>query len=197
MTDEQRRAFARALGLPEDTTEARLHEVAAERAAATPAEPPTPAPPETPPATPQGDPPQAPQTDPPAQEPPQPSQAPPQQAVPEGMRLVDEAALAEIRQQAEQGAAVAARMARQDRDTIIRAAISDGKFSPARREHFERLWERDPDGTRTLLTAAADKGGLERGMVPVTAEIGASGDGEGAAPTDEGTGWFNFDKAGA
>jgi hypothetical protein len=197
MTDEQRRAFARALGLPEDTTEDRLHEVAAERAAATPADPPTPAPPETPPATPQGDPPQEPRTDPPApaDDPQRPDQ--PQQAIPEGMRLVDEAALAEIRQQAAEGAAVAARMARQDRDTIIRAAIADGKFSPSRREHFERLWERDPDGTRHVLTAKAEDGGLERGMVPITAEIGASGDGEGATPADAGTGWFTFDEQGA
>jgi hypothetical protein len=200
MTDEQRRAFARALGLPEDTTEARLHEVAAERAAATPADPPTPTPPATPPATPQGDPPQAPQTDPPAQDPPasdpqKPDQ--PQQGVPEGMRLVDEAALAEIRRQAEEGAAVAARMRQQDRDQTIRAAIGEGRFSPARREHFERMWDRDPDGTRTLLTASADQGGLEPGLVPVGPEIGASGDGEGAAPADEGTGWFTFDTQGA
>jgi hypothetical protein len=113
------------------------------------------------------------------------------------MRLVDEAALAEIRRQAEEGAAVAARMRQQDRDQAIRAAIGEGRFSPARREHFERMWDRDPEGTRTLLTASADKGGLEPGLVPVGPEIGASGDGEGAAPADEGTGWFTFDTQGA
>jgi hypothetical protein len=202
MTDEQRRALARALGQPEDTTEARLHEVAAERATTTPPEaPPDPTQPQQPQPPAPGEQPQAPPQDPATPDPnapPQPPPAPPQQqTVPEGMRLVDEATLTEIRQQAAEGAAVAARMARQDRDTIIRAAISAGKFSPARREHYERAWDRDPDGMRHVLTAKAEDGGLEEGLVPVGPEIGASGDGEGAAPADQGTGWFNFDEKGA
>lgn len=181
MTDEQRRAFARALGLPEDTTEDRLHEVAAERAAADPA--PDPAP----------DPQPDPEPDPAADVDPAP--APP--TVPDGMVLVEANMWQQVRSGAEQGATVAARLARQDRDAAITAAIGEGRFSPAQREHFERLWDANPDGTRTLLTAEADKGGLAKGLVPVTAEVGAAGDGDGTGPEGEGTGWFNFDETGA
>jgi hypothetical protein len=202
MTDEQRRAFARALGLPEDTTEARLHEVAAERAATTPADPnaptaPDPSAPDQPPPPEQPTTPVTPPSDPSRPSEPTPPAQPAQPTAPEGLRLVDESTLADIQRQAAEGAAVAARMRVQDRDQTIRAAIGEGRFSPARREHWERAWDRDPDGTRHLLTAKAEEGGLAPGLVPVTAEIGASGDGEGATPADEGTGWFTFNEQGA
>jgi len=119
-------------------------------------------------------------------------------SVPEGMVLVDAEQFAAVRQGAEQGAEVAARLARQDRDDAIRAAIGEGRFSPSRREHYAQMWDRDPEGTRILLTASADQGGLAPGLVPVTAEMGAAGDGEGTGvPEDAGTGWFNFDENGA
>jgi len=40
---------------------------------------------------------------------------------------------------------------RDERDTVIAKAVQDGKFTPAQRPHFARLWDNDPDGTRNLI----------------------------------------------
>lgn len=90
-------------------------------------------------------------------------------AVPEGMRLIDEGTLAQLRAGAETATQLAERQEREDRDRVIAAAISDGKFPPARREHFERLWAADAEGTRKMLTASEAEGGLAAGNVPVVA----------------------------
>lgn len=93
--------------------------------------------------------------------------------IPEGMALVDSATLAELRQGAEAGIEVKASLARNERDSEITAAIGKGKFPGARREHYTKLWDADPEGTKALLAS------LEPGLVP-GAELGTSGDGEGA-----------------
>lgn len=115
-----------------------------------------------------------------AAEPEEPSGEEPQAPqIPDGMVLVDRETWDETRNGAQQGAAVAARLAEQDRDRIIQAAINDGKFPVSRRSHYEQAWQRDPDGTRTLLTASVEEGGLATGLVPVRQqELGGAGDGE-------------------
>jgi hypothetical protein len=40
---------------------------------------------------------------------------------------------------------------RDERDTVIAKAVGDGKFTPAQKTHFSRLWDADPDGTRNLI----------------------------------------------
>lgn len=55
-----------------------------------------------------------------------------------------------------------------ERDEVIATAIRDGKFSVARKEHWVRLWNSDPDGTRIVLA------GLAKNVVPVD-DIGTSG----------------------
>lgn len=40
---------------------------------------------------------------------------------------------------------------RDERDQVIAKAVSDGKFTPAQKAHFARLWDADPDGTRQLI----------------------------------------------
>lgn len=60
-------------------------------------------------------------------------------------------------------AALHKRLEEQDRDTVITAAVKAGKFPPARREHYERMWTADPAGTKQLI------GSLAAGLVPVTA----------------------------
>lgn len=113
--------------------------------------------------------------------------------VPEGMTLVDSETWETVRQGAEQGVAVAARLAREDRDRIIEAAIREGRFAVARRGHYEDAWEKDAEGTRTLLTASSTDGGLAKGLVPVQAsEIGRAGEGDELAASGQGTGWFTF-----
>lgn len=98
--------------------------------------------------------------------------------VPEGMALVDEATLEELREGALAG--VAARQAQQQahRDAVITAAIRQGRIAVARREHYVQAWETDPEGTETLLTADVSAGGLAPGLVPVTAAVGSDGDGD-------------------
>jgi hypothetical protein len=95
-------------------------------------------------------------------------------AIPDGMALVDSDTLSTLRSGAEKAEAIAARLARQDRDREIAAAITAGKFAPSRRPHYEQLWESDETGTRELIAK------LEPGIVPVNrTEIGGTGDGDG------------------
>jgi hypothetical protein len=157
MTDEQRRALAVALGQPEDTPETRLHEIAAARAAEHTEPEPEPTPEPTP----------APEATPPAQ-------------VPEGMTLVDAETLAALRAGAERGTSAAQRLDREDRERAITAAIDEGRIAVASRESWATRWERDPDGTRTLLTAEIDAGGLPRDVIPANMrERGGAPDPEG------------------
>lgn len=167
MTDEQRRALAMALGQPEDTPEARLHEIAAARAAEHAETPPPDGGDGGEPAPDGGD-------EGTGGEQPTGAITPP-----EGMVLVDEQTFAEVQTGAREGAAVAARLAREDRDRAIVAAIGEGRIPVSRREHYETMWGRDPEGTRTLLTASVEAGGLAPGLVPVGETVGRVGDGDG------------------
>lgn len=38
---------------------------------------------------------------------------------------------------------------------VLDAAIKAGKFPPARRDHYERLWAADPDGTKVMVESLA------------------------------------------
>ena len=53
------------------------------------------------------------------------------------------------------------RRRKDERDAVIASAVKDGKFPPARVQHWARLWEADPEGTREVIA------GLARNVVPV------------------------------
>jgi hypothetical protein len=89
--------------------------------------------------------------------------------VPEGMRLIDEAELETLRAGAEAGTRLAREKATEERDRILMSARDEGRFPPSRLAHYTRLYEADPEGTKVLLTAAEDKGGLAKGAVPLEA----------------------------
>jgi len=55
-----------------------------------------------------------------------------------------------------------------ERDTVISAAISAGKFGPAKRDDWAKIWDKDPDGTRRVIA------GLTPNVVPVS-DVGAGG----------------------
>jgi hypothetical protein len=55
------------------------------------------------------------------------------------------------------------------RDQIIAQAVSDTKIEPSRIDHWRRKYDEDPEGTRHLLTASFEQGGLAPGVVPVAA----------------------------
>jgi hypothetical protein len=50
-----------------------------------------------------------------------------------------------------------------ERDQVIAKAVQAGKFAPSRREHWVRLWNADPEGTREVIE------GLARNVMPVMA----------------------------
>ncbi len=61
-----------------------------------------------------------------------------------------------------------ASVARNERDQVVAEAVRAGKFSAARAEHWKRLWDADPDGTREVM------GSLQKNVVPVD-DIGTPG----------------------
>lgn len=82
-------------------------------------------------------------------------------ALPEGTVAIDEATLAELRQQAAEGVAARAQQRAEARDRALDDAIRAGKFAPARRDHWAKAWDVDPDGARQALASLAP------GLVPV------------------------------
>jgi hypothetical protein len=55
----------------------------------------------------------------------------------------------------------AAKRARDERDQVIASAVQEGKFAPNRKEHWVRLWDADPEGTRQVIA------GLQKNVIPV------------------------------
>ena len=52
---------------------------------------------------------------------------------------------------------------RSERDDIIATAVRDGKFPPFRKEHYAKLWDADPEGTRATID------GLTKNVIPIEA----------------------------
>ncbi|SFK92543.1 ATP-dependent protease ClpP, protease subunit [Streptosporangium canum] len=88
--------------------------------------------------------------------------------LPEGTVLVDSERLAQLERQAAEGVAARAQQRIEARDRDLDDAVRAGKFPPARREHWARLYDADPDGTRQTLNSLAE------GTIPL-ADIGAPG----------------------
>lgn len=88
--------------------------------------------------------------------------------VPEGMALVEQSVLDELRAAGEEGRAARRQQLEDQRDRAIDAAIESGRIAPARREHYVAAWAADAEGTEQLLASLAP------GLVPV-AELGHSG----------------------
>jgi hypothetical protein len=103
-----------------------------------------------------------------------PEPAPEPEAKPElvlasGTMRVDASAWQEREDRIKRLEAQAAKQRDSERDQIIAKAVVDGKFTPARKEHWVRLWNADPEGTRQVID------GLARNVVPVMAS-GYDGD---------------------
>lgn len=80
-----------------------------------------------------------------------------------GVITIDAATVQQFQEGMVRASALARRLDEMDRDTVINAAVQEGKFPPSRREHYARMWAADPAGTRELI------GTLSAGLVPVTA----------------------------
>lgn len=88
-----------------------------------------------------------------------------------GTMVIDAAAWQQREESIKRLEAADAKRRRDERDQVIGQAITAGKFPPVRREHWTRVWDADPEGTRTLID------GLTPNVVPVTA-MGEYGTGE-------------------
>ncbi|MFC6017791.1 head maturation protease, ClpP-related [Plantactinospora solaniradicis] len=88
-----------------------------------------------------------------------------------GTMTIDVSAWAEQQDRIKRLEATDARRRRDERDAVIAQAVSDGKFAPARTEHWARLWDADPEGTRTVIES------LAKNVIPVV-ELGYSADGD-------------------
>jgi hypothetical protein len=93
--------------------------------------------------------------------------------LPAGTILLDREEWEATQQQIKDGVEARKQQLRDARDVQIEAAVQAGKFSVARRGHWERVYDADPEGTKALLAS------LTPGVVP-TRDIGQPG-----APGDE------------
>jgi ATP-dependent Clp endopeptidase proteolytic subunit ClpP len=98
-----------------------------------------------------------------------PAPAPTPVAAAPGTMVIDASAWQAQQDRIERLVAADNRRRRDERDTVIATAVKDGKFPKARSEHWERLWDADPDGTREVIN------GLAKGVVPMN-ELGHAGD---------------------
>jgi hypothetical protein len=78
-----------------------------------------------------------------------------------GTMLVDASAWDASQERIKRLEAEATRRAHDERDQVIAEAVKDGKFAPARTEHWRGLWDKAPDQTREVIA------GLQKNVIPV------------------------------
>ena len=112
---------------------------------------------------------------------PAPTGSKPMTIAPPGMRLVSDSVWQEKEDRIKKLEAHVARQVRDERDQVITQAVKDGKFTVAQKDHFSKLWDSDPDGTRNLIVNV-----LKKDTALATAELGyAGGDDEAEAELAE------------
>lgn len=89
-------------------------------------------------------------------------------ALPDGVIAVEREAWDGLNKRVSDAEAYQKRQAVKERDTVIASAVREGKFTVARSDHWKRLWDVDPEGTRQVLA------GLQKNVVPIN-DIGAVG----------------------
>ena len=91
--------------------------------------------------------------------------------IPDGFALVPTAVLDDLKVGAKAGVEARAVQLTKHRDGVIAAAIDKGKFAPAQKEQFEKLWAADPGGTEAIIDALAED------TIPVTQRaVGGGGE---------------------
>lgn len=101
----------------------------------------------------------------------------PATTAPTGTVMVDAAMLENLKRQAARGDQARKVQEDSDRDATILAAVRAGKIPKSREAHWQAQWKNDAEGTKHLLTASVEKGGLAPGLIPVVEE--------GTSPSDE------------
>lgn len=82
--------------------------------------------------------------------------------LPAGAVVIDQATLDSLQASARRSDEVVARLAADERDRTIEAAVRDGKITPARVEHWRNAWKADPEGAKQALAS------MPKNMVPVS-----------------------------
>lgn len=80
-----------------------------------------------------------------------------------GTMVIDSSAWEATQEQIRALAAKQAKHDREERDQVIDQAVKDGKFAPARKEHWAKLWDADPEGARATID------GLSKNVIPLEA----------------------------
>ena len=83
--------------------------------------------------------------------------------VPEGHVLVNAAAFEQLKVSAQRADSLWEASQLKERDDVIVAAMSEGKFAPAQRKHYESVWASNPKVARDLISS------LPANTVPVKA----------------------------
>ena len=91
-------------------------------------------------------------------------------SIADGTYLVDSEILKGYQERAVAGDRAVLAMHLAERDTILASAVDHGKFAQSRREHFEKLWDKDPEGTRKLVASLAP------GLIPMGGPLGSAGE---------------------
>lgn len=106
--------------------------------------------------------------------------------VPEGFALVPVAVLEDLKTGVAAGREARKVQLDKHRDGSIAAAIDKGKFAPAQREHFEKLWAADPGGTESIIES------LTENVIPVEQRsVGGSSEETVAASTSYPDSWLS------
>jgi hypothetical protein len=96
---------------------------------------------------------------------------------------IDRGTLKRLQSDAKAGREAKARQDQKDRDDLIESAVKAGKFPRDRKDHWVKLYDKDPEGTKASIEA------LEANLVPVEehGSEGAGGDtGVDASQYDDG-----------
>lgn len=102
----------------------------------------------------------------------------------DGTVVFDKQAAEQLQADAKAGREARDEQISSDRDRAVAAAVEDGRIPPARREHWRKALDADPEG------AAATLNGLDKGLIPVTQRGSAASADDSSTDHSEGTGWF-------
>lgn len=78
-----------------------------------------------------------------------------------GTVRMDAASAAQLKEDAKLGRKAYAKQQKDEREQFLKAAVKAGKFPRARKEHWRKLWAKDPEGTKAAIEE------LESGLIPV------------------------------
>ena len=118
---------------------------------------------------------------------PEPSEQTEEPAAVAGTVTMDSAGVAQLRRDAELGRKAHDKQVAAERESVLASAYEEGKFPPARLDHYRKAFAADPEGTKALID------NLEPGLVPVEARGGAEPEAQGSSdayPRE----WLNADE---